>query len=151
MKFKIALAQINPVLGDIDRNIKKHIAYCNNAIKKKADLIVFPELSLTGYSLKDLNFELALNPYTSEILEPLRKKSKKISIICGGAEEDERNAVYNSAFYISDGKVKFTHRKIYPPDYGMFEEMRYFSRGRDVSVHYTVFGKIGVLVCEDLW
>lgn len=151
MKFNASVAQINPALGDYDKNIKKHLQFIDRAIKKKADLIIFPELSLTGYAVKDLNFELALNPYTSEVLAPLRKKSKQIDILCGGIEEDESFGIFNSAFYISDGKVQFTHRKVYPPDYGMFEEMRYFSRGKSAEVHETKFGKIGVLVCEDLW
>jgi len=151
MKFKIALAQINPALGDLDKNIKKHIAFCDKAIKRKADLIVFPELSLTGYSLKDLNIELALNPYKSPKLNGLKNKSKKISILCGGVEEDDNYGIFNSAFYIAQGKVQFTHRKIYPPDYGMFEEMRYFSRGKEINVHDTKFGSLGVLVCEDMW
>jgi len=150
-KFNIALAQINPALGDLDKNIKKHIKFCDRAIKKKADLIVFPELSLTGYSIKDLNFDLAVNVRSSAILAPLLKKSKDISIVFGGIEEDENFGVFNSAFYIEDGKIKFTHRKVYPPDYGMFEEMRYFSRGKEADVHETKFGKLGLLVCEDLW
>ena len=150
-KFKVSAAQINPVLGDIDRNIKKHLKFIDAAIKKKADMIVFPELSLTGYSVKDLNMELALNPYKSPLLKPLRDKSKKITIICGGIEEDENYGIFNSAFYMEGGEVKFTHKKVYPPDYGMFEEIRYFSRGREADVHETKFGKLGVLVCEDLW
>jgi NAD+ synthase (glutamine-hydrolysing) len=150
-KFKVSVAQINPALGDYDKNIKKHLKYIDNAIKKKADMIVFPELSLTGYSVKDLNFELALNPYTNPILKPLKEKSRKITIVCGGIEEDENYGIYNSAFYIEDGRVKFTHKKVYPPDYGMFEEMRYFSRGKSADVHETKFGKLGLLVCEDLW
>jgi len=151
MKVKIALAQINPALGNFEKNIKKHIEYCDRAIKKKADLIVFPELSLTGYSLKDLNAELAINPLRSKALDPLLKKSKLSSIICGCVEEDDNYGLFNSAFYLSNGKVGFVHRKIYPPDYGMFEEMRYFSKGRNVNVHNTKFGKLGILVCEDLW
>jgi predicted amidohydrolase len=151
MKFKIALAQINPALGNIDKNIKKHVQFIDKAIRKKADLVVFPELSLTGYTLKDLNFDLAINPYANELLKPLKERSKKISIICGGVEEDENFGVFNSAFYIEDGSVKFTHKKVYPPDYGMFEEMRYFSRGKEANVHETKFGNVGLLVCEDLW
>lgn len=151
MKFKVSVAQISPVLGDIEKNIKKHLTYIDKAISKKADMVVFPELSLTGYSVKDLNLELALNPYTSPLLEPLRQRSKKISIVCGGIEEDENFGIYNSAFYIEDGIVQFTHKKVYPPDYGMFEEIRYFSKGKGANVHDTKFGKLGVLVCEDLW
>jgi predicted amidohydrolase len=150
-KFKIALAQISPVLGDIEKNVKKHLQYCDKAIKKGADLVVFPELSLTGYSVKDLNMDLALDPYTADILQPLRDKSSKIDIICGGIEEDENYGIFNSAFYMSDGVTKYTHKKIYPPDYGMFEEMRYFSRGKEVDVLDTKFGKVGILICEDLW
>src|SRR4030095_7067917 len=150
-KFKAAVAQINPALGDIEKNLKKCIQYIDKAIKKKADLIVFPELSLTGYSVKDLNFELAVDPYNNDLIKPLREKSKKISIICGGIEEDENYGVFNSAFYFEKGAVQFTHRKVYPPDYGMFEEIRYFSKGSTAEVHDTRFGKIGVLVCEDLW
>lgn len=151
MKFKVSCAQIAPALGDIEKNIKLHLKYIDKAIAKKADMVVFPELSLTGYSVKDLNLELALNPYTSPLLKPLRDKSKKITIVCGGIEEDENFGIYNSAFYIEDGAVKFTHKKVYPPDYGMFEEIRYFSRGKEADVHNTKFGKLGLLVCEDLW
>src|SRR5689334_14592865 len=114
MKYKIALAQINTVLGDIDKNIAKHLSYCDKAIKQKADLIIFPELSLTGYSVKDINFDLAINPYESELLKPLLDRSKKIDIICGSIEEDDKFGVYNSAFYMSKGKVQFTHKKVYP-------------------------------------
>ncbi len=151
MKFKVSVAQISPVLGDIEKNLKIHLKYIDKAIAKKADIVVFPELSLTGYSVKDLNMELALNPYTSPLFKPLRDKSKKISIICGGIEEDDNYGIFNSAFYMEAGEVKFTHKKVYPPDYGMFEEIRYFSKGREADVHETKFGKLGVLVCEDLW
>ena len=150
-KFKIALAQISPALGDFDKNMKKHITFCDKAIKKKAELVIFPELSLTGYSIKDLNFDLAVSPDKIRLLEPLFKKSKDIDIICGGIEEDINYGIFNSAFYISNGKVEYSHKKIYPPDYGMFEEIRYFSRGKEVNVHDTKFGKLGILVCEDLW
>ncbi|MFI5144631.1 MAG: nitrilase-related carbon-nitrogen hydrolase [Ignavibacteria bacterium] len=150
-KFKVALAQINPALGDLDKNIKKHINFIDRAITKKAGLIIFPELSLTGYSIKDLNFDLAINKNNVSLIQPLLKKSKEIDIICGGIEEDIDFGIFNSAFYLSGGKIKYTHKKIYPPDYGMFEEIRYFSRGKEVNVVDTKFGKLGILVCEDLW
>lgn len=151
MKFKVSCAQISPALGDIEKNIKLHLKYIDKAIARKSDMVVFPELSLTGYSVKDLNLELALNPFTSKLLEPLRQRSKKISIVCGGIEEDDNYGIFNSAFYFEAGKLQFTHKKVYPPDYGMFEEIRYFSRGKQADVHDTKFGKLGVLVCEDLW
>jgi NAD+ synthase (glutamine-hydrolysing) len=149
--MKVAVAQISSYLGNLEKNIDKHLEYCDRAISEKADVIVFPELSLTGYSLKDINYEICLNPYTSSKLDKLKEKSKQISIICGLVEEGENSAVYNSAAYIEEGEVKFTHRKVYPPTYGIFEELRYFTPGHTCKTHDTKFGKIGLLVCEDLW
>jgi len=149
--MKVAVAQITSVLGDIEKNIDKHIEYCDRAISNKADLIVFPELSLTGYSVKDLNFMISVELNKTKLLNRLKTKSKKISIICGLVEEDENFAIYNSGIFISDGDVKFVHRKVYPPTYGLFEEFRYFSRGKECRAHETKFGKIGLLVCEDMW
>ncbi len=149
--MKIAAAQISSVLGNLEKNIQHHLRYCDEAIKNKTDMIVFPELSLTGYSLKDINFTIAVNIAKTKLLDKLKEKSKKISIICGLAEEDDNFAIYNSGILISDGEIKFSHRKIYPPTYGLFEEFRYFSRGNECRAHDTKFGKIGLLVCEDLW
>ena len=149
--MKIAAAQISSVLGNLEKNIEHHLKYCDEAIKNKTDMIVFPELSLTGYSLKDINFTIAVNIAKTKLLDKLKEKSKKISIICGLAEEDDNFAIYNSGILISDGEIKFSHRKIYPPTYGLFEEFRYFSRGNECRAHNTKFGKIGLLVCEDLW
>ena len=149
--MKIAAAQISSVLGNLEKNIQHHLRYCDEAIKNKTDMIVFPELSLTGYSLKDINFTIAVNIAKTKLLDKLKEKSKKISIICGLAEEDDNFAIYNSGILISDGEIKFSHRKIYPPTYGLFEEFRYFSRGNECRAHNTKFGKIGLLVCEDLW
>lgn len=149
--MKAALAQITSVLGDLDKNVSIHLEYCEEAIKNKADLIVFPELSLTGYSLKDINLDIALNPYEQDALKEIRKMSKKISIVCGFAELGDDFGIYNSAGYFEDGDIKFVHRKIYPPTYGIFEEFRYFSRGKDCRAFDTKFGRTGILVCEDLW
>lgn len=149
--MKAAIAQIHSVLGDVEKNIKKHLEYCDKAIKNKAGLIVFPELSLTGYSLKDLNFMIAVNPKTTRLLDDLKKKSKKISIICGLAEEGDDFAIYNSGILIEQGEIKHIHRKIYPPTYGLFEELRYFSAGKICRACKTKNGKLGLLVCEDMW
>ena len=152
MNFRIALAQIDPVLGSMPKNIKKHLTMADKAIRAGAHLVVFPELSLTGYSVKDMNWDLALNLTgdTSPLL-PLLKKSKAISILAGGIEEDEHHALYNSAFLFEDGAVRTAHRKTYPPTYGMFEEMRYFTAGKSVRAIDTKHGRLGVVVCEDLW
>jgi NAD+ synthase (glutamine-hydrolysing) len=149
--MKIAIAQISSFLGDFEKNIEKHIEYCKKAIAGKCDIIVFPELSLTGYSLKDINFEIAVNPADSAKFDKLKKISKEISIICGFVEEDENYNVFNSAVYISGGEIQKLQRKIYPPTYGIFEEFRYFSKGKDLHAFDTKSGKAGMLICEDMW
>ena len=149
--MKIAVAQISSFLGDLEKNLEKHIEYSKKAIAAKCDLIVFPELSLTGYSLKDINFEISVNPSNTKKLDELKKISKNISIICGYVEEDEKYNVFNSAAFISGGEIQKSQKKIYPPTYGIFEEFRYFSKGNDLKAFDTKFGKIGMLVCEDMW
>ena len=92
MKFRLALAQIDPVLGDMKANIGKHIAMADKAHSAGAHLVVFPELSLTGYSVKDMNWDLALNlARDTRALAPLIEKGKTISILAGGIEEGQDN------------------------------------------------------------
>ncbi|MDD8016798.1 MAG: acyltransferase [Bacteroidota bacterium] len=151
MNAKIAVAQIDSAVGHLDKNISRHVTYIKKAIAKKADIIVFPELSLTGYSIKDLNWDLALRALPQKSFTELLKLSKQITIIAGGVEEGENFGIYNSAFVFEDGAVYSAHRKIYPPTYGMFEEMRYFSSGKNVQCFNSKHGKLGILICEDLW
>jgi NAD+ synthase (glutamine-hydrolysing) len=151
MKFKIALAQVDSVLGDVKRNIKHHLTFVEKAKHLGANLVVFPELSLTGYTVRDINWDAAINPRESPILKELKAKSNSISIVFGGIEESKDFEIFNSAFYLERGKLVHIHRKIYPPTYGMFEEMRYFNQGRSLAPFDTRWGRMGMLVCEDLW
>jgi predicted amidohydrolase len=151
MRYIVACAQIDCVLGDLKSNIEKHVIYIERAIKNGAKLILFPELSLTGYTLRDINWDVAINPSNSNLLDDLKKLSREIIIVAGGVEEGENYGIYNSAFVFEDGEIKHIHRKIYPPTYGMFEEMRYFSNGDSVRAFNTKIGRFGVLICEDLW
>jgi predicted amidohydrolase len=152
MNFRIALAQIDCVLGDAEKNVTRHCEAAARAREAGAQLVVFPELSLTGYSVKDLNWDLAIRPERPpESYRPLLEMSREISILAGGIEEGETFGIYNSALLCEEGRMRSVHRKTYPPTYGMFEEMRYFSRGNTVRAVDTRVGRIGVLVCEDLW
>lgn len=153
MKFTLALAQVDSVLGDLRKNVEKHVEVAERAHSRGAALVLFPELSLTGYTVRDMNMDLAINPEGDiTILRPLMDLSRKgISIIAGGVEEGAEFGIFNSAFLIEDGRVRSVHRKVYPPTYGMFEEMRYFSSGRSARAIDTKVGRIGVLICEDLW
>ena len=151
MNFTIALAQIDSILGDLPRNIKKHIEFIHKAKDGGADLVVFPELSLSGYSIKDSNWDLALRTADTRQLKPLIDASKDISIVAGCVEESDDYGMYNSAFLFENGTVSSVHKKVYLPTYGMFEELRYFSPGDSVKAFESSVGRIGVLVCEDLW
>jgi NAD+ synthase (glutamine-hydrolysing) len=152
MRYRIALAQIDPVLGDLQANVGKHVEMIDRALTGGADLVVFPELSLSGYGIKDLTWDLAIRPDApSDLLRPLADRSRDISIIAGGVEESEAYGLYNSAFILEGGRIRSAHRKVYPPTYGMFEEMRYFSQGSSVKATDTRVGRLGVLICEDLW
>ncbi len=145
--MKVCLAQMKPCLGDIDKNLEIMMRSIEKAVEEKAELIVFPELSLTGYMLEDLVSDVAIK----KIPEILLQCSKKISIIFGAVELGEDNYIYNSAFYLEDGKLVHTHRKVYLPTYGMFDEGRYFKAGNNIRSFNTKFGKIGMLICEDAW
>jgi len=148
---RIALAQTTSILGDVKQNVSRHIKLAERAIAEKADAVIFPELSLSGYTLRDLNFETAVRS-DSPLLEPLKKLSKEITIIAGAVEEDDRGAVHNAALLFEGGDLKHIHRKIYPPTYGIFEEGRYFVSGDRADAFDSVkLGRIGLLVCEDLW
>ena len=151
MKYKIAIAHIDSTVGNLERNVRHHVEYVKKALAKKADVIVFPELSLSGYSVKDLNWETALRAEPNKHFTDLLKLSKRITIVLGTVEEAKNYGIYNSAFIFENGKVFSAHRKNYPPTYGMFEEMRYFSQGKDVRVFGSKFGKFGILICEDMW
>jgi predicted amidohydrolase len=151
-RSRIALAQVTSVLGDVERNADSHVELAHKAKAQGADAILFPELSLTGYTLRDTNYEVALDPQTDPRLSALRETSKEITIICGGVERAQSGGVYNSAFLFEGGECAFTHHKVYPPTYGIFEEERYFLQGTSAKAFDSiVLGRIGLLVCEDLW
>jgi predicted amidohydrolase len=151
MKFRVALAQIDSRVGDLQDNLRRHLAAIEEARTAGAQLVVFPELSLTGYTLRDLAWDVSLNPFADLRLAPLREMSKSISIVVGLVESAENQGIYNSAVFFEDGLIRHVHRKIYPPTYGMFEEGRYFSRGNHVAAFDSKLGRFGLLICEDLW
>jgi predicted amidohydrolase len=147
---KVAVGQIAPVLADLDKNIEKHEKLVMRAIDENADIILFPELSLTGYSLKDATYDVALNKNDKK-LDKLKKLSSKISISCGFVEMGNRHELYNSNLFFEDEKIAALHRKVYLPTYGVFEEERYFSSGNRFKAFDSKWTRFGVLVCEDIW
>ncbi len=151
MKKKIAIAQVDSVVGDVEKNIKHHEQFVKEAIKQKAEVVLFPELSLTGYSIRDLVWDVAITTSSKKILAPLLELSSKIEIIIGCVEEGEDFGLYNSAFLLRNKTIKSLHKKLYLPTYGMFEEGRYFTSGKNISIFDEDNIPFGILICEDLW
>lgn len=146
--INISIAQIRPILGDINKNAEIHFELIENAIKEKKDLIIFPELSLTGYNLRDLVYDVAVRE-DSEIITKLKEYSKDISIIVGFVYEDKQHLFYNASGYFESGDLLHLHKKVFLPNYTMFEESRYFAKGDRFESFDTKFFKSGILICED--
>ncbi len=144
------LAQTSPCLGDISKNSQKITAIVEQAISKKANIVIFPELALTGYTLMDLVEQVALRRDSAKF-QHFEKLSKDIDIILGFVEEDADYRFYISAAYLSHGTCVHIHRKVYLPTYGLFEDQRFFSAGQRFQAFDTPLGRVGVLICEDAW
>lgn len=152
MKLNLALAQMNTVLGNVPANLETHLRLIDQAIAQGADLIVFPELSLTGYALLDLASSVAHRPTRDDpIFARLLDASQRIDIVVGFVEEDIRGRYFIAAAYLSQGEVLHVHRKVYLPTYGLFDESRFFAWGDAVRAFDTRFGRFGLLICEDFW
>jgi len=146
---KIAIAQIEPILGDVEANLAKHRDAVARAGEEEVDLLVFPELSLTGYRLKDTVPDVAVRR-NGPVFEELAAMSQQVSIVVGLVAETERHSFYNSAAYFEDGKLLAVHHKAYLPTYGMFDEQRYFARGEEIRAFDTKLVRSGILICEDM-
>jgi predicted amidohydrolase len=147
--MKVALAQVSSRLGDIDKNLERHIYFVEKARRKKANLVVFPELSLTGYTLMDLVADVALNPGVHPVFKELKVLSRGIDLVVGFVEEKEKGIFYNSAAYLTGGRIAHIHRKVFLPTFGMFEEARFFGQGRSFRPFDTRFGRAGLMICRD--
>ncbi|MHC1782057.1 MAG: nitrilase-related carbon-nitrogen hydrolase [Anaerolineaceae bacterium] len=152
MKMNLALSQINTSLGRVDNNLEKHLDHISQAANGGADVVIFPELSLTGYVLQDLASTVAHKPTSDDpVFKPLLAASRKIDIVVGFVEEDTRNRFFISSAYLSRGEVLHVHRKVYLPTYGLFDEGRFFAWGDRIAAFDTRFGRVGILICEDFW
>jgi len=152
VKLKIGLAQINPILGDMPNNLHLHLDMIEQARKQDVQLLCFPELSLTGYVLKDLVPDVAMTATeSSPVMAELLAASQAMDLLVGFVEEDQRHRYYISAAYLSQGRIVHVHRKVYLPTYGMFEEGRYLAPGDRFRAFDTQFTRAGILICEDFW
>ena len=152
MKLNLVLAQTNTALGDVQANLDKHLNLLAEAKKQAADLVVFPELSLTGYVLQDLVPSVSHRPTDDDpVFRHLLKASHDLDLVVGFVDEDARHRFYIASAYLSGGQVLHVHHKVYLPTYGLFDEGRFFAWGDSVRAFDTRFGRVGLLICEDFW
>ena len=150
MSIRIVIGQVNPRLGDLQVNLALYAERIGRAVSDKADLLLFPELSLTGYMLRDTVPAVALKLDAPEI-KRLMALSRRVAFVAGLVEESADHRFFNSAVYFEDGEIRHVHRKVYLPTYGMFDEQRYFACGDRVRAFDSKFGRMALLICEDLW
>lgn len=152
MRVNIGLAQIYPRLGHVPLNLQKHLELVDQARAQGVDLLLFPELSLTGYQVQDLVPEVAISAHRDDpVFSQMLDASHGIDLTFGFVQRDTRNRYYIAQAYLSNGECLHIHHKVYLPTYTMFDEARYFDQGERIRAFETQFGRVGMLICEDFW
>ncbi len=148
--MRVAIAQINPTVGDIRGNARKIIDYLRLAKRREADIVVFPELALTGYPPEDL---LLKPSFIQENLRSIRAIARQVSGVTAiiGFVDRVGDDSYNAAAIINDGKIRAVYHKACLPNYGVFDEKRYFKEGSELVVFNIGAITCGVIICEDIW
>jgi predicted amidohydrolase len=148
---RIALAQLAPRLGLLEENLARHAELLDEARGDGADLVVFPELGLTGYLLQDLNAEVAMR-LDDPRLTSLARRVTDFSAVVGFVEESGDHRLFIAAALIEDGVIRHVHRKLFLPTYGLFDERRFFAAGSVLRAAPSRLGVgVGLAVCEDFW
>ena len=149
--LRIALVQLAPRLGDVEANLELHRARLAEARAAGADLVVFPELGLTGYLLQDLNAEVAMR-LDDPRLAALVAETAGLSAIIGFVEESADHRLFIAAALVEDGAIRHVHRKVFLANYGLFDERRFFAAGALVRAVPSRLGVgLGLAICEDFW
>ncbi|MEJ5364662.1 MAG: NAD+ synthase [Desulfosoma sp.] len=152
--MKIALAQINPLIGDFDGNARKIGAFAQEARSRGASLVVFPEMALTGYPPRDFLDRPAFVRASLPHWEALARASRDLSLLCGTVcfnEEPRGKPLHNAALFFQDGMLVTMVKKRLLPTYDVFDEDRYFEPGRDAVILLCEGRRLGVTICEDVW
>ena len=149
--LRIALAQMAPSLGALSDNIARHREILAAARSGGAGLVVFPELGLTGYQLQDLAAEVAMRADDPRLLG-LAAETAGMSAVVSFVEESSDHRLFISAALMEDREVRFVHRKLFLPTYGLFDERRFFAAGDRLRAVDSRLGvRLGLAVCEDFW
>lgn len=152
--MKLALCQIDPIIGDLQYNKKKILEGYQKGIDEGADLVIFPELALVGYPPLDLVEKKEFRQAVFKAANEIASQTSSIGLIFGSITEDDDlvgTDVHNSALLCYDGKIQFVQHKTLIPNYDVFDEMRYFDPSNEVFVHEFKGEKLGISICEDIW
>ena len=147
--IRIALAQVNLSVGDLKANLHCLEKALSAAQATGADLVVFPELAVTGYPPEDLLLKPEFVNANLRALESLSAQTKNTVVICGFAERGDD--LYNAAAVLYQGRLAGTYRKVFLPNYSVFDEDRYFRAGTDRTVFQIAGARVGISICEDIW
>jgi NAD+ synthase (glutamine-hydrolysing) len=147
--LRVALAQVNPTVGDIRGNARTIAENIARAREGGAALVVFPELTLSGYPPEDLVLKTSFLDAAAGALDELAAQTHGIAAVVGFPERGDD--VYNSAAVLADGEVVAVYRKMYLPNYGVFDEQRYFQSGSEAAIFELGGVPIGLTICEDIW
>ena len=148
---RVALAQIAPSLGQLDANLARHHELLRDAREAGANLVVFPELGLTGYQLQDLASEVSMRLDDPRLAE-LAAATKDLSAVVSLVEESGDHRLFIAAVLLEDGVIRHVHRKLFLPTYGLFDERRFFAEGDMLRTVPSRLGVgVGIGVCEDFW
>lgn len=150
--LRIGLAQMAPVLGRPDTNLARHLDYLDRARDAGVALLVFPELSLTGYAVEAMVDTVARTATADDpLLAALLAAAGDMAVVVGFVERDSRQRHYAAAAFLHAGRLLHVHRKIFLPTYHIFNEGRYLARGEHVRAFDTPWGRVAMLICEDFW
>lgn len=150
-QIRIGLAQIDSRLGALEANVEKHIEWIERARQESVELLIFPELSLTGYRLLHLTARVAQQAESSAAVDALVEAAGTMHVVVGLVEIGDRGQLHNSLLWLHDGRILHRHRKLYLPTYGIFQERRFMSPGRRLDLVPGQEPPVGALICEDLW
>jgi len=148
-QLRIGLAQINPTVGDLWGNSKLIVDWIGRARDQGVDIVLFPELAITGYPPEDLVLKPAFVRDNLKALKLVLPQTRGISAVVGFV--DEEGDLFNAAAFIHDGELKAVYHKVFLPNYGVFDEQRYFTPGHSCPIVEMAGVRIGVSVCEDCW
>ena len=149
--FRLALAQVNATVGDIAGNVRKVLSACGRAREAGADLVVFPEMVLPGYPPEDLLLRASFVEENLAAWREVAKNARGVTVVAGFVDRDAKGRLWNAAGVAVNGRVLGVYRKMHLPNYGVFDEMRYFRRGTEPMVCPVGRARVGITVCEDIW